>query len=101
MQVHIDLIALCIKKDRKALFELYKLCYADLMRICRRYTNAKEDAEDYMSTGFLKIIDNLSKYSNEKSFEPWAKKVMLHLMFGVVSIFADHLLKLGLVEATN
>ena len=30
-----------------------------------------------------------------------AKKVMLHLMFGVVSIFADHLLKLGLVEATN
>lgn len=78
MSITRELIQMCINDDRKALFELYKHCYSFLMRVCVRYAKNKDDAAEYLNTGFLKIIDNLEKYSDDKPFEAWAKRVMIN-----------------------
>ncbi len=73
-----ELIEGCIKKERKAQFELFKECYGFLMAICRRYYSNKEDAEAIMNKAFLKILDNLNKYRPEVPFQLWIRRIMLN-----------------------
>ena len=45
MIIQPKIIALCIKQDRKAEFELYKLTYSYLMSICMRYSKDKDTVD--------------------------------------------------------
>lgn len=52
---------------------------------CYRYVKQKEDAEEILSEGFIKVFQNLSKleYRDAKSFEGWIRQIMVNecLMF--------------------
>jgi len=55
--------------------------YADAMMIlCLRYTGNKEDSEEVMNNGFMKIFKNLNKFNklHENSFSAWIKKIMIN-----------------------
>jgi hypothetical protein len=58
MNIELDLITACINRERRAEYELYKLTYSYLMSICIRYANNKEEAEEALNTGFLKVLVN-------------------------------------------
>lgn len=53
--------------------------YALLMRIGIRYAPSREDAEQWVHDGFLKIFASLSTYRHLGSFEGWIKKIMVRL----------------------
>ncbi len=76
--VNEEIIKACIKKERKAQFELFKLCYGFLMAICRRYHSNKDDAEAILNMAFLKILDNLNKYRPEVPFKLWIRRIVLN-----------------------
>ena len=78
MNIELDLITACINRERRAEYELYKLTYRYLMSICIRYTRNKEEAEDCLNIGFLKILQNLNKYKVEVPFKAWIRKVMVN-----------------------
>lgn len=80
MNIELDLITACINRERRAEYELYKLTYNYLMSICIRYTNNKEEAEEALNTGFLKILINLSRYKAEIPFKVWLRKVMINTL---------------------
>jgi RNA polymerase sigma-70 factor (ECF subfamily) len=52
---------------------------------CFRYLKDKQDAEEVLMDGFMKVFENLSKveYRDENSFEAWIKRIMVNeaLMF--------------------
>jgi RNA polymerase sigma factor (sigma-70 family) len=73
-----ELIEKCRENDRKAQFELYKTLYGSLMSICCRYKKNKEDAEEILNIGFLKILSNLEKYKSETSFNAWCKRIVVN-----------------------
>jgi RNA polymerase sigma-70 factor (ECF subfamily) len=52
MEISLDLITACIRRERKAEYELYRLTYSYLMGICSRYTNSKEEAREMLNIGF-------------------------------------------------
>ena len=56
MTIQPQLIDLCIKRDRRAEYELYKLTYSYLMSICMRYSKDKDAASESLNIGFLKIL---------------------------------------------
>lgn len=64
--------------ERKAHYELYKITFPILMSICLRYERNREDAESNLNLGFLKIVQNLEKYSVDVPFEAWIRKVMIN-----------------------
>ncbi len=80
MKVETEIITACIRKDGKAEFELYRLCYSYLMSICLRYTNNREEAKEMLNMGFFKILTNLEKYQLETSFKAWVNKVMVNTL---------------------
>ena len=80
MNIESDLITACINRESKAEYELYKIVYSYLMSICFRYTNSKEEAEEMLNIGFLKILKNIDKYHPKIPFKAWIKKVMVNVL---------------------
>lgn len=80
MEIDLDLITACIKRERKAEYELYRVTYSYLISICLRYTNSREEAREMLNIGFLKILYNLEKYKPEVPFKKWIRKVMINTL---------------------
>jgi RNA polymerase sigma factor (sigma-70 family) len=80
MNIQPQLIALCIKQDRKAEYELYKLTYSYLMSICMRYSRDKDSASAALNMGYLKILNNLKTYRPEIPFKAWIRRIMVNTL---------------------
>ncbi len=80
MDIQPQLIALCIKQDRKAEYELYKKCYSYLMNICTRYSKDKDSASEALNAGYLKILKNLASYKPEIPFRVWIRRIMINTL---------------------
>ncbi len=80
MEISLDLITACIRRERKAEYELYRVTYSYLISICLRYTNSREEAKEMLNIGFLKILYNLEKYKPEVPFKKWIRKVMINTL---------------------
>jgi RNA polymerase sigma-70 factor (ECF subfamily) len=73
-----QLISLCIKQDRKAESALYKYCFSKLMPICHKYYKSKDDSVEQLNKTYLKILNNLSKFDENKSFDAWIKTIAVN-----------------------
>lgn len=80
MNIQPQLIALCIKQDRKAEYELYKLTYSYLMSICLRYSRDKDTASESLNMGYLKILKNLGSYNPSIPFKAWIRRIMVNTL---------------------
>lgn len=80
MNIQPQLIELCIKQDRKAEYELYKLSYSYLMSICLRYSKDRDTASETLNMGFMKILKNLSAYKPEIPFRLWIRRIMVNTL---------------------
>lgn len=73
-----QIIADCRKSNKKAQRLLYNE-YAPLMLgICMRYAKDKQEAEDILQDGFLKIFLKINQYQGEGSFEGWMKRIIIN-----------------------
>jgi RNA polymerase sigma factor (sigma-70 family) len=98
MNVEVDLITACIRKERKAQYELYKQTYRYLMSICIRYSKSYEDAQEALNMGFLKILNNLEKYHSPVPFKSWIRKVMVNTLIDEYRKEKKHAENLKFVE---
>ena len=78
MNVEKELLNACKAEDRKAQFELYKVCYSILLSVCFRYERNKEDAEFLLNKAFYKILKNLKKYDDKVPFEAWIRRITIN-----------------------
>jgi len=78
--VELDLITACIKRERRAEYELYKRAYGYLLLICRRYSSSTEEAKEMLNVGFYRILSNLEKYHPEIPFKAWVRKIMVNVL---------------------
>jgi RNA polymerase sigma factor (sigma-70 family) len=68
----------CIKGQRFAQNQLYKLFAPRMLSVCLRYSKNKEEAEDTLQTGFMKVFTFLHQYNSAGSFEGWIRKIMVN-----------------------
>jgi RNA polymerase sigma factor (sigma-70 family) len=80
MEISLELIHNCIKRNTRAEYQLYKATYPYLMSICIRYTRNEDKAKEVLNIGFLRILSNLDKYKEELSFKVWIRKVMINTL---------------------
>jgi len=72
------LIELCKKGDRAAQEKLYKVYSPVMLGICLRYAKNRQEAEDVMQEGFIKVFTSISGFRGEGSFEGWIKRIMVN-----------------------
>lgn len=68
----------CIKGDRYAQNQLYSLFASRMFVVCLRYSKNKDEAEDILQEGFMKVFTFLHQYNFEGSFEGWIRKIMVN-----------------------
>jgi RNA polymerase sigma factor (sigma-70 family) len=75
-----NLIKSCNNGNRFAQRRLYELFAKRMFRLCRRYVNNEQDAEEVLMNGFLKFFSNLSnfQYQGEGSIERWLRQIMVN-----------------------
>jgi RNA polymerase sigma-70 factor (ECF subfamily) len=74
------LIKKAISRDSGAIEALYDTYAPKLLAICFRYSGNREDAEDILHDGFIKIIRNIHtfKIKSTGTFEAWMKRIMVN-----------------------
>src|SRR5215470_9072842 len=98
------LVKECIAGNRQHQEMLYKKFSWKMMGVCMRYSKNREEAEDFLQEGFVKVFTHLHTYKAKGSLEGWIRRVIVNtildgmrkksLMFKVVDIEeADHELR--------
>ena len=73
------LVKACVQNDRSAQEELYKLYYADMMRVCLSYLPDEELAREAFNAAFLKVFGSIQNFDAEKGeLGGWIRKIMIH-----------------------
>jgi len=75
---HSQLIKGCKANERPAQESLFKLFYAEMLRLCYRYMQSDDLAKEALNTGFLKVFQHISTF-DEKKGEPgaWIRTIMV------------------------
>lgn len=68
----------CLADDAAAQQELYHRFSPKMLSVCYRYAKAREDAEDMLQEGFIKVFSQIDKYENRGSLESWILRIIVH-----------------------
>ncbi len=74
-----QLVLGCLKPDAAAQKSLYDRFSRKMFGVCLRYSESREEAEDLLQDGFLKVFMNLSSYKGTGSLEGWIRKVVVNV----------------------
>lgn len=72
------LIDLCIKGDRKSQQTLYQAFYGKMLAACMRYSSNREEAQDHLHDGFIKVFAKLESFKNQGSLEGWIRRIIVN-----------------------
>jgi len=68
----------CIKNDATAQQELYQRYSPKMLSVCYRYAKTREDAEDMLQEGFIKVFSQINKFEKRGSLEGWILRIIVH-----------------------
>jgi RNA polymerase sigma factor (sigma-70 family) len=74
----------CIKNQATAQRELYLQYSPKMLAVCYRYAHNREDAEDMLQEGFIKVFTQLERFEHRGSFEGWIRKIMVHTCINIL-----------------
>lgn len=67
-----------LREDASAQRLLYDKFARKMFGVCLRYAKQREEAEDLLQEGFIKVFQKISSYKGEGSLEGWVRKVMVN-----------------------
>ena len=73
-----QLIADCMAGERYAQNRLYSHFAPRLFMVCQRYASSREEAEDILQEGFIRIFSHLQQYRREGPFEGWMRRIVVN-----------------------
>ena len=80
MTITPELLHAAREGDRKAQFQLSRHCYPVLLAVCYRYRREESEAVAALNDGFLKILQNLHRYSPDAPFEAWIRRIQINTL---------------------
>jgi RNA polymerase sigma factor (sigma-70 family) len=73
-----DLIQGCINRERFAQNKLYEVFAPKMMVVCLRYSKNREEAEEILQEGFMRVFNFIQQFNFNGSFEGWMRKIMVN-----------------------
>ncbi len=72
------IIAGCLHNDAIAQRELYYRYSPKMLSVCYRFAQNREDAEDMLQEGFIKVFTQIHTFQNKGVFEGWIRRIIVH-----------------------
>ncbi|PKP20247.1 MAG: RNA polymerase subunit sigma-70 [Bacteroidetes bacterium HGW-Bacteroidetes-21] len=73
-----ELVKSCVKNDQKSQQIFYKMFYGKMMTVCMRYSRNREEAQDILHDGFIKVFSKLKGFENKGSLEGWVRRLIVN-----------------------
>ena len=73
-----ELIRGCIKGERTSQNRLYALYAPKMFVVCIRYSKSREEAEEILQEGFVRVFEFIHQFKYAGSFEGWVRKIMVN-----------------------
>ncbi len=68
----------CLHNDSAAQRELYNRYSPKMLSVCYRFGQSREDAEDMLQEGFIKVFTQIHTFQNKGAFEGWIRRIIVH-----------------------
>ena len=72
------MLAGCLKNNAAAQEALYARFSPRMLGVCYRFAKNREDAEDMLQEGFIKVFTQMHQYRNEGALEGWIRRIIVH-----------------------
>lgn len=79
-----QMLAGTLKNNASAQEALYDRYSPRMLAVCYRFAKSREDAEDMLQEGFIKIFTQLHQYRNEGALEGWIRRIIVHTCINVL-----------------
>jgi RNA polymerase sigma factor (sigma-70 family) len=66
-----------------------------------RYANSKEEAQEIMNDGFIKVFQYINRFDLKRSFRPWLKQLLVNCAVDYFHKYQKHQQQVGLEQGTN
>lgn len=74
----VELIQACIENNQRAQKRLFDEFSPRLMGVCLRYASGRDEANDMLQDGFIKIFQKLETYNGKGSFAGWLHRTVVN-----------------------
>jgi len=74
----------CLNNDASAQRELYHKYSSKMLAVCYRYAHNREDAEDMLQEGFIKVFLQIHTFENRGAFEGWIRRIVVHTCINIL-----------------
>ncbi|MFT3675947.1 MAG: sigma-70 family RNA polymerase sigma factor [Chitinophagaceae bacterium] len=74
----------CMNNDSAAQRELYNRYSSKMLAVCYRYAHSREDAEDMLQEGFIKVFLQVHTFENRGAFEGWIRRIIVHTCINIL-----------------
>jgi RNA polymerase sigma-70 factor (ECF subfamily) len=55
-----------------------------MLGVCYRFAKNREDAEDMLQEGFIKVFTQIHQYRNEGALEGWIRRIIVHTCINII-----------------
>ncbi len=68
----------CRKGERSSRKLLYQQYYSYGLTVCLHYSNNREEAEEILNDGFVKVFSKIKQYKRKAAFKSWLRQILVH-----------------------
>jgi RNA polymerase sigma-70 factor (ECF subfamily) len=79
-----QMLAGAVRNNAAAQEALYNRFSPRMLGVCYRFAKSREDAEDMLQEGFIKVFTQLYQYRNEGALEGWIRRIIVHTCINVL-----------------
>lgn len=79
-----QLLAGCMMNNAAAQEALYTRFSPRMLGVCYRFARNREDAEDMLQEGFIKVFTQMHQYRNEGALEGWIRRIVVHTCINIL-----------------
>jgi RNA polymerase sigma factor (sigma-70 family) len=74
----------CLTNNAVAQRELYNKYSPKMLAVCYRFAHNREDAEDMLQEGFIKVFSQIHTFENRGAFEGWIRRIVVHTCINIL-----------------
>ncbi len=91
----------CLRKDATAQRELYNRYSPKMLAVCYRFAHNREDAEDMLQEGLIKVFLQMHTFESRGAFEGWIRRIIVHTCINILKKNKKFNESVDLIHATG
>lgn len=74
----------CLKNIASVQEALYNRFSPRMLGVCYRFARNREDAEDMMQEGFIKVFSQIHQFRGQGALEGWIRRIIVHTCINIL-----------------